>query len=57
MSLAGLADAVLADPTLAAAVADARAGVRPAVDLTGPAALRPFVVARPGRRRPHRARR
>ncbi len=44
MSLAGLADAVLADPTLATAVADARAGVVPAVDLTGPAALRPFVV-------------
>ncbi len=44
MSLAGLADAVLADPTLAAAVADARAGMLPAVDLTGPAALRPFVV-------------
>ena len=44
MSLAGLADAVLADPTLATAVADARAGTLPALDLTGPAALRPFVV-------------
>ena len=56
MSLAGLADAVLADPTLATAVADARAGMLPALDLTGPAALRPFVVARAGRRRPDRAR-
>ena len=44
MSLAGLADAVLTDPTLAAAVAEARDGRVPALDLTGPAALRPFVV-------------
>jgi transcription-repair coupling factor (superfamily II helicase) len=45
VSLTGLADVVLADPTLAAAMADARtAGVR-ALDLTGPAALRSFVVA------------
>ena len=45
MRLAGLADAVLAEPTLAAAVADARDGRAPSLDLTGPAALRPFVVA------------
>ncbi len=44
MSLSGLADAVLADPTLARAVEDARGGTLPALDLTGPAALRPFVV-------------
>ncbi|MGH3361078.1 MAG: transcription-repair coupling factor [Nocardioides sp.] len=44
MSLTGLADAVLADPTLADAVNDARGGLVPALDLTGPAALRPFVV-------------
>ena len=45
MHLSGLADAVLADPTLAAAMADARGGGVPALDLTGPPALRPFVVA------------
>ncbi|HET9501411.1 MAG TPA: transcription-repair coupling factor [Marmoricola sp.] len=45
MRLAGLVDAVLAEPTLAQAMADARAGSDPALDLTGPAALRPFVVA------------
>ena len=44
MTLAGLADAVLADPTLTEAMADARGGVVPALDLTGPEALRPFVV-------------
>ena len=49
MTLAGLADAVLADPTLAAG--DGRRARRRAcraLDLTGPAALRPFVVARAG---------
>ncbi|WP_041546278.1 MULTISPECIES: transcription-repair coupling factor [unclassified Nocardioides] len=45
MHLSGLADAVLADPVLADAMADARGGVVPALDLTGPEALRPFVVA------------
>ena len=45
MHLSGLAEAVLADPTLAAAMADARGGAVPALDLTGPASLRPFVVA------------
>ncbi len=44
MRLTGLADAVLADPTLGGAVEDARAGALPALDLTGPAALRPFLV-------------
>jgi transcription-repair coupling factor (superfamily II helicase) len=44
MSLSGLADAVLADPTLDEAMADARGGSIRALDLTGPAALRPFVV-------------
>ncbi|MGN6782191.1 MAG: transcription-repair coupling factor [Marmoricola sp.] len=44
MRLAGLADAVLSEPTLAAALADARANLRPRVDLTGPAGLRPHLV-------------
>ncbi|WP_030482895.1 transcription-repair coupling factor [Nocardioides aequoreus] len=43
MSLAGLADLVLRDPVLAGAVDDAKRGVATA-DLTGPGALRPFVV-------------
>ncbi|GAW47796.1 MULTISPECIES: transcription-repair coupling factor [unclassified Nocardioides] len=45
MHLSGLADAVLADPTLAAALADARGGTVGALDLTGPEAMRPYVVA------------
>ncbi|MCW2774727.1 MAG: mfd, partial [Nocardioides sp.] len=45
MHLSGLADAVLADPTLAAALADARGGTVRALDLTGPEAMRPYVVA------------
>jgi transcription-repair coupling factor (superfamily II helicase) len=45
VSLTPLADAVLADPTLAEAMADAKAGLVRALDLTGPEALRPFVVA------------
>ena len=45
LRLQGLADAVLADATLAEAVADAKAGTVRALDLTGPEALRPFVVA------------
>jgi len=45
LRLAGLADAVLAEPTLAGALEDARDNRVPALDLTGPAALRPFVVA------------
>ncbi len=45
MSLAGLADAVLADATLASAVEDARGGNVRTLDLTGPEALRPFLVA------------
>jgi transcription-repair coupling factor (superfamily II helicase) len=45
LRLAGLADAVLAEPTLAAALDDARDNGAPTLDLTGPAALRPFVVA------------
>ncbi len=40
-----LAGPVLADPTLAAALEDARDGRLRALDLTGPEALRPFVVA------------
>ncbi len=43
MSLAGLADLVLREPVLATSMEDARAG-RATLDLTGPAALRPFVV-------------
>ncbi|MBZ5739748.1 transcription-repair coupling factor [Nocardioides mangrovi] len=45
MHLSGLAAAVLADPTLDEAMADARGGRLPALDLTGPEALRPYVVA------------
>lgn len=45
MHLSGLADAVLADPTLTQAMADARDGSVRALDLTGPEALRPYVVA------------
>src|SRR5664279_560904 len=44
MSLAGLADLVLRDESLASAVADARGGEVRALDLTAPAGLRPFVV-------------
>ncbi len=43
MSLAGLADLVLREPALATSVDDAKQGL-PTLDLTGPAALRPFVV-------------
>ena len=43
--LSGLADAVLADPTLDEAMADARGGAVRALDLTGPEAMRPYVVA------------
>ena len=45
MSVPGLADFVLTDKTLAGAVADARDGQVPMLDLTAPPALRPFVVA------------
>ena len=41
--LAGLADLVLRNPTLQQAMADAKGGLA-TLDLTGPAALRPFVV-------------
>ncbi|QIG44383.1 transcription-repair coupling factor [Nocardioides anomalus] len=44
MTLSGLSDAVLADPTLDEAIADARGGAVRALDLTGPQAVRPFVV-------------
>ncbi|NYG56849.1 transcription-repair coupling factor (superfamily II helicase) [Nocardioides perillae] len=42
--LGGLADAVLADPVLATALEELRDGTLPTLDLTGPAAARPFVV-------------
>ena len=48
MSLTGLLHALLdesGDPALRSAAADARAGAVTALDLTAPAALRPFVVA------------
>ncbi|KAB2809426.1 transcription-repair coupling factor [Pimelobacter simplex] len=45
MSLAGLADAVLADPTLSAALTAATGDAQPTGELTGPEALRPFLVA------------
>src|SRR5690349_12127903 len=44
MGLSGLADWVLSEPVLAGALEDAPGARRPALDLTGPAALRPFVV-------------
>jgi transcription-repair coupling factor (superfamily II helicase) len=44
LSIAGLAGLVLRNPTLAGAMADAREGLLATLDLTGPAALRPFVV-------------
>ncbi|HSV37116.1 MAG TPA: transcription-repair coupling factor [Nocardioidaceae bacterium] len=44
MSIIGLADLVLADPTLAEAVEDARDGRVTALDVTAPQALRPFLV-------------
>jgi transcription-repair coupling factor (superfamily II helicase) len=44
LPLAALADAVLAEPTLAELVADARAGGVATLDVTGPEALRPFLV-------------
>src|SRR3954471_13187940 len=43
--LAALADAVLAEPTLAEIVSDARGGAVATLDVTGPEALRPFLVA------------
>ena len=45
MSLAGLTAAVLADPALREAMADAQTTGRRTLDLTGPMAMRPFVVA------------
>ncbi len=44
MGVKGLADLVLQDSTLAPAMADAKGGTVPALDLTAPSALRPFVV-------------
>ncbi len=44
MGLVGLAELVLQEGVLAGAVAQARDGGAPTLDLTGPAALRPFVV-------------
>jgi len=45
MSLPGLLTLVGGDPAIAEAVRAARAGDRPELDVSGPAALRPFVVA------------
>ncbi|KRB76994.1 transcription-repair coupling factor [Nocardioides sp. Root190] len=45
MRLAGLADAVLTDPALATSLAAATGGSQPTGELTGPEALRPFLVA------------
>ncbi len=45
MPLTPIADAVLADATLHEAMGDAKDGLVRALDLTGPEALRPFVVA------------
>ncbi len=45
MTLSGLLDVVIEDPAVDAAVDAARAGDRPRLDLSGPPALRPFLVA------------
>jgi transcription-repair coupling factor (superfamily II helicase) len=45
MTLRGLTPLLLQDPVLAGAVEGAREGSLPALDLTAPRALRPFVVA------------
>ena len=45
MSLAGLLDVLARDDALGEAVRAARAGDRPMLDLAGPQALRPLVVA------------
>ena len=45
MRLAGLADAVLTEPVLATAMAQAGSLEHTRLDLTGPPALRPFVIA------------
>lgn len=45
MTLTALTDAVLDEPVLAQAMADAKDGALPALDLTGPAGIRPFVLA------------
>ncbi|RNL61247.1 transcription-repair coupling factor [Nocardioides marmoriginsengisoli] len=45
MRLAGLADAVLTEPVLAAALGEASSAAAATLDLTGPPALRPFAVA------------
>src|ERR671920_58343 len=44
MGLVGLAHLVLSEPTLTGALEDATGARVPSLDLTGPAALRPFVV-------------
>jgi transcription-repair coupling factor (superfamily II helicase) len=44
VGVSGLADLVRQDATLAGALEDARDGAVPALDLTAPSALRPFVV-------------
>ena len=44
MSLVGLAELVLQEKVLASALEEAPRAQVPARDLTGPAALRPFVV-------------
>ncbi|MFD7547164.1 transcription-repair coupling factor [Streptomyces sp. NPDC059816] len=53
MSLHGLLDAVAEDPALTEAVAAARDARRPHVDLVGPPAARPFVVAALARQTDH----
>jgi len=45
MSLNGLVDVVVEDPALAEAVSAAASGTRPLVDLVGPPAARPLVIA------------
>ena len=45
MTLTGLVDLFSTDPTLSASIDDARARRRPALDLTSPPSMRPFVAA------------
>ena len=45
MTLTGLVDLFCTDPTLSASIDDARARRLPALDLTSPPSMRPFVAA------------
>ncbi|MGL4832018.1 MAG: transcription-repair coupling factor [Propionibacteriaceae bacterium] len=52
MQIPGLVECVAQDPTLSQALADVRVGAAGSLDLTGPPALRPFIVAAAATTRP-----